>query len=231
MGCEDDASGGTIPLPGHREYPDDEMAQRAAALLAEMQQRRSVRDFSRRPVPRAVIQNCLRTAGTAPSGANLQPWHFVVVEDPAMKRQIRSASETAERKFYERQAAGQWVKDLSSLGTGPSKPFLEDAPYLIVVFVQRWREDESGKRPNYYPTESVAISVGMLITALHHAGLGVLTYTPSSMVFLGEMLERPDAERPMMILVTGHPAEGATVPDIQRKSLGQIATFLEEGRE
>lgn len=216
-----------IPLADYRELPEEEMKRRAATLLAEMRRRRSVRDFSERPVPRVVIEDCLRTAGTAPSGANMQPWHFVVVEDPAVKRQIREAAERAEREFYDRRASQQWLDALAPLGTTASKPFLERAPYLIVVLVEHYRLEPGGtKTKHYFPTESVGIATGMLITALHHAGLVALPYTPTPMQFLNEILDRPENERPLLMLVTGYPAAGATVPDIKRKSLDELATFV-----
>jgi len=216
-----------VPLPDYRELPPAEMQRRAAGFLAEMRARRSVRQFSDRPVPREVIEDCVRAAGTAPSGANLQPWHFVVVEDPAMKRRIREAAEREERAFYERRATGQWLDDLAPLGTTAEKPFLETAPCLIVVFVQHSGRTGDGKvRKHYYPVPSTGIAVGMLITALNHAGLVCLPYTPAPIGFLNELLDRPDNERAMMILVAGHPAEDATVPKIEKKTLEEIATFL-----
>jgi iodotyrosine deiodinase len=215
------------PLPDYTEYPPNEMRQRAAAFYADMRRRRTVRAFSDRPVPRDVIEDCLRTAGTAPSGANMQPWHFVVVGDPAVKRQIREASEGVERAFYERHAPEAWLDALAPLGTNASKPFLEHAPYLIVVFAQRHGfDDEGNKVQHYYVTRSVGIATGMLITAIHNTGLVSLTYTPSPMRFLNEILGRPEHERPFLVLVVGYPAPEATVPQIERKSLDEIATFV-----
>jgi iodotyrosine deiodinase len=216
-----------IPLADYREYPPEVMRQRAVEFYSEMRRRRSVRDFSDRPVPRDVIDDCLRAAGTAPSGANKQPWHFVVVADPAVKRRIREAAEAEERAFYSRRATQEWLDDLAPLGTGPDKPFLETAPYLIVIFAQKYGLLPDGRQTkHYYVTESVGIATGVLITALHHVGLATLTHTPSPMEFLVEILERPANERPFLVLVVGYPAEGAQVPDIQKKPLDDIATFV-----
>ena len=216
-----------IPLAQYREYPVDEMQRRAAAFYAEMNRRRTVRDFADRPVPRDVIENCLRAANTAPSGANKQPWHFVVVSDPAVKRQIREAAEAEEREFYARRATAEWLDDLAALGTGWQKPFLETAPYLIAIFAQSTSRGPDGeKRKNYYVSESVGLATGLLIAAIHHAGLVSLTHTPSPMHFLSTILGRPDNERPFLLLVVGYPAADARVPDIQRKPLDAIATFV-----
>ena len=216
-----------IPLPDFIEYDPAEMARRAAAFYADIRRRRTVRHFSNRPVPREVIENCLRAAGTAPNGANLQPWHFVVVADPTLKTQIREAAEAEERAFYEDRAPADWLEALAPLGTDAHKPFLEIAPYLIVIFAQSYGLDEAGNKvKHYYVQESVGIATGMLITALHQAGLATLTHTPSPMGFLNDLLVRPKWERPFLILVVGLPAEGATVPDIGKKPLDQIATFL-----
>jgi iodotyrosine deiodinase len=216
-----------IPLPDFIEYDPAEMVRRAGEFYADIRRRRTVRHFSDRPVPRAVIEDCLRAAGTAPNGANMQPWHFVVVADPSLKRQIRAAAEAEERAFYEERAPADWLEALAPLGTDAHKPFLEIAPYLIVIFAQSYGLDEAGNKvKHYYVQESVGIATGMLITALHQAGLVTLTHTPSPMGFLNELLERPKWERPFLILVAGFPAEGATVPDISKKPLDQIATFL-----
>lgn len=215
-----------IPLPGYREYPAAEMKQRAQAFFEEVNRRRTVRQFSDRPVPRGVIEQCLRAAGTAPSGANRQPWHFVVVSDPDVKRRIREAAEREEHEFYEHRAPADWLEALAPLGTDENKPFLETAPYLIVVFAERYASGPDGQRlTNYYVTESVGLATGLLIAALHHSGLATLTHTPSPMGFLGEILGRPDNERAFLLLVVGHPAADAVVPDIRRKPLEQIATF------
>lgn len=209
------------------EYPVEEMARRAAEFYAELRRRRSVRHFSDRPVPRAIIEDCLRAANSAPSGANKQPWHFAVVSDPATKQRIRQAAEAEERAFYERRAPQEWLDDLAPLGTGPDKPFLETAPYLIAIFAQRYglRPDGS-KEQHYYVQESVGIATGMLIAALHHAGLATLTHTPSPMNFLSEILGRPSNERPYLLLVTGYPAPDVTVPVLSKKSLEEVTTFV-----
>ena len=216
------------PLVGHREYSPDEMRDRSRGFNEEMQRRRTVRDFSDQPVHRDIIENCLRVAGSAPSGANLQPWHFAVVSDPAVKQKIRIAAEEEEREFYQHRAPKEWLQALEPLGTNEDKPFLERAPYLIAVFVQKYAFLESGRKiKHYYPTESVGLATGMLISAIHHAGLVSLTHTPSPMAFLNDILGRPrNTERPFLLLVVGHPDEGAQVPDIQRKALGDIATFV-----
>lgn len=220
-----------LPLSEYREYPADEMRRRAASLYRDMCRRRSVRAFSSRPVPREVIEDCLRAAGTAPSGANMQPWHFVAVSDPAVKRQIRETAEETERAFYKRRASEEWLDALVPLGTDASKPFLETAPYLIAVFAQRHGIDAQGNRvQHYYVTRSVGIATGLLVAAIHHAGLVSLTYTPSPMGFLNTVLGRPDSERPFLLLVVGYPAEDATVPVIEKKRLDEIATFIESPR-
>jgi nitroreductase len=214
-------------LPDFREYPPHEMAQRASEFYADLRRRRSVRQFSDRLVPRAVIEDCLRAAGTAPSGANKQPWSFIVVSDPAVKRRIREGAEEQERALYEHRASEEWLEALAPLGTDARKPFLEQAPYLIVVFAQRYGLAEGGSQvKHYYVSESVGIATGILVAALHHAGLGLLTYTPSPMRFLGEILERPPNERPFLLLAVGYPAQDARVPDIQKKSLDEIARFV-----
>jgi len=216
-----------IPLANYREYPLEEMKQRAAAFYTEMQRRRTVRHFSDRPVPREIIEDCLRAAATAPSGAHMQPWHFLIVTDPVVKRQVREAAEDVEREFYNTYAPQEWLEALAPLGTDEHKPFLETAPYLIVIFAQRY-----GLLPNerkikqYYVPESVGIATGILITAIHQAGLVSLTYTPSRMGFLNDILGRPANERPFLILVVGYPAADAVVPDLRRKSLQEIATFI-----
>ena len=214
-----------IPL-SFTEFPPDEMLARARSIRDELRRRRSVRDFSERPVDRDVIAACIEAAGTAPNGANLQPWHFAVVNAPGIKRRIREAAEAEEREFYERRAPEDWLEVLRPLGTDANKPFLETAPYLIAIFEQKWHDNEKGERvKHYYPTESVGIATGMLITALHHAGLATLTHTPSPMKFLNEILERPTSERPFLLLVVGYPAESATVPDITKKTLEEIASW------
>jgi iodotyrosine deiodinase len=218
---------GTIPWSTYRSYPEEEMRERAAQFYAEMARRRTVREFDPRPVPEAVIADCLRTAGTAPSGANMQPWHFCVVSDPLVKRQIREAAEERERAFYEKRASEEWLEALEPLGTAWQKPFLETAPVLIAIFSQRYGLDAAGERvQHYYVTRSVGIATGILIAALHHAGLACLTYTPSPMQFLNGVLDRPENESPFLVLVTGYPAEGVTVPAIGKKRLEEISTFF-----
>ncbi len=214
------------PLYTYREYPPEEMVTRSAAFAADLQRRRTVRQFSDRSVPEEVIRNCLRAAGTAPSGANLQPWHFVVVSDLPLKREIRAAAEEEEARFY-REGPADWLAALAPLGTDEHKPYLETAPHLIVVFAERYGRNPDGARfSHYYVMESVGIATGMLITALHHSGLVTLTHTPSPMGFLNRLLGRPQSERPLMIVVTGYPAPDAVVPRIGRKPLDAIASFL-----
>jgi len=221
------AEQGFIALQDYREYSIEEMKQRAAEFYAELRRRRTVREFSSRPVPRAIIEDCVRAAGTAPNGANMQPWHFVIVSDPAVKRQIRDAAEREEYEFYHGKAPQEWLDALAPLGTDEHKPFLEDAPYLIVIFAESYGVLPDGRKvKHYYTQESVGIATGFLITALHHAGLASLTHTPSPMGFLNELLGRPSQERPFLILVAGYPAESATVPAITKRSLEDIATFV-----
>jgi nitroreductase len=215
------------PHPSYQEYPLEEMQQRADAFYATMRQRRTVREYASRPVPREVLEPCLLTAGTAPNGANLQPWHFVVVTDPAIKKQVRESAEAEERDFYERRAPKEWLEALEPLGTDWHKPFLEEAPVLIVVFAESYAVREDGAHvKNYYVQESVGIATGFLIAACHHAGLVTLTHTPSPMGFLNSILGRPSNERPYLILVVGYPAEDAKLPTITKKPLETIATFM-----
>jgi nitroreductase len=217
-----------VPLSEYRSYPEEEMQRRAIGFYEEMRRRRTVRHFSPQPVPREVIESCVRTAGTAPSGANRQPWQFVVVGDPATKRRIREAAEREEREFYEHRAPQDWLEALAPLGTDAQKPFLETAPCLIAVFAERFgRVDDGARRDNYYVTESVGLATGLLIAALHHAGLASLTHTPSPMGFLNDLLDRPANERPFLLLVVGYPAEDAKVPAISRKSIHEISTFID----
>jgi len=216
-----------IPYAQYREHPEGEMRERAADFYREMRRRRTVREFSDRPVPREIIEDCIRTAGTAPNGANKQPWHFAVVSDPEVKKQIREAAEKEEQEFYEQRATEEWLEALAPLGTDPNKPFLETAPYLIAIFSKSYGIKEDGEKETfYYVKESVGIATGMLVTAIHHAGLACLTHTPSPMGFLGDILERPKNERPFLLLVVGYPAEGVEVPDISKKSLEEIASFI-----
>ena len=216
-----------IPLPPLPQYDEDQRIQRARELYDRLRRRRTTREFSDRPVPRQVIEHCVMAAGTAPSGANMQPWHFCIVQDPAIKRQIRIQAEEEEREFYTTRATPEWLNDLAPLGTDSNKPFLEIAPALIVVFAQAWRmSDDSKPRKNYYVSESVGIATGFLIQALHDCGLATLTHTPSPMKFLNAILGRPKNERPYVVLVTGHPSENARVPDIGKLPLNKIATFF-----
>lgn len=215
-----------VPLTTYREYAEDQMLRRAEAFHAEMARRRTVRQFSDRPVPPAVLEACLRTAGTAPSGANLQPWRFVVVRDAETRRRIRERAEIEEREFYRHRASKEWLEALAPLGTDEHKGFLETAPVLIAIFAQKYGLRPDGTRfATYYAIESVGLATGLLIAAVHHAGLVSLTHTPSPMGFLNEVLGRPPNERPFLLLVVGYPDEDAVVPDISRKSLEEIATF------
>lgn len=217
-----------VPLPDFRERSPDEMRSRARAFYEDVRRRRTVREFSDRPVAREVIETCLLAAGTAPNGANRQPWHFVAVSDPEIKRRIRVAAEEEEREFYSVRAPDDWLEALAPLGTDEHKPFLERAPWLVAIFAQSYEPAAGGgRRKNYYVTESVGIATGILVTACHEAGLVSLTHTPSPMGFLNEILGRPKHERPFLLLVIGYPDEGARVPDIGKKPLGEIATFLE----
>lgn len=217
------------PLDDFITFPEQDMLSRSADFLSTMRRRHSIRQFSDRPVDRAVIENCILTAGTAPSGANHQPWHFAAIHSAAMKQKIRQQAEAHERGFYDGRAGQQWLDDLKPLGTDANKPYLELAPWLIAVFSQKSGDVEAGeKRQNYYVHESVGIAVGMLITALHNAGLATLTHTPKPMNFLTEVCQRPDNERAYMLIIAGYPAADATVPAHarQKKSLDEIASFL-----
>ncbi len=217
-----------IPLDGYPGVEPAEMLRRARAFAEELRRRRTVRDYSSAPVPREVIEACLWAAGSAPNGANRQPWHFVAVSDPEVKGQIREAAEVEERAFYGGRAPEPWLEALRPLGTDADKPFLEEAPWLIAIFAESSRPGEDGTREkNYYVTESVGIATGMLIAALHRAGLATLTHTPSPMGFLNEVLGRPANERAFLLLVVGRPAEGATVPAITKRPLEDYTTFLE----
>ena len=215
-----------VPLSGFVERTPEQMKARAREFYEEIRRRRTVRDFSSRPVPREVIEDCLRAAGTAPSGANLQPWHFEVVSDPGTRKRIREAAEVEEREFYSGKAPQEWLEALAPLGTDEHKGYLEVAPYLIAVFARNYALLPDGRKvKNYYVTESVGIALGFLIAALHHAGLATLTHTPSPMGFLSTLLDRPANERAYVLLVVGYPAEGAQVPDITKRPLHDIANF------
>lgn len=216
-----------IPFKNLHNYSKEEMLKKSAEFYENMKQRRTIREFSDKPVLREVIENCIATAGTAPNGANMQPWHFVVVSDKKIKKEIREAAEVEEKLFYSERATQEWLDALAPLGTDEHKPFLETAPYLIVIFAKRFDVLPDGRQvKNYYTSESVGIATGMLITAIHNAGLVSLTHTPSPMNFLNEILKRPANEKPYLILVVGHPAEDAKVPDIQKKSLKEILEFV-----
>lgn len=219
----------TLPLEKYREYSIEEMRDRLEEFYADIDRRRTVRDFSDRPVPRDIIETALKAAGTAPSGANLQPWHFAVVSGAKTKRKIREAAEAEEREFYEHRASDEWLAALAPLGTDDKKPFLETAPYLIAVFLQKFGELPDGRKvKHYYPAESTGLATGILITALHRAGLATLTHTPSPMKFLNDILGRPKSERPFLLLVVGYPAEDAEVPDIQRKTLDEFTSWIDD---
>ena len=208
----------TVPAPRRDLDPDA-----ARRFLETMATRRSIRDLSPEPVPEEVVRDAIAAAASAPSGANVQPWRFVVVADPDLKRRIREGAEAEERAFYESRASAEWLEALAPLGTDHRKPFLEDAPYLIVVFEVH---KGPGEPKPYYVKESVGIAVGFLLAALHHAGLATLTHTPSPMRFLNEILGRPKHERPFVVIPVGRPAPGAEVPDIERKSLDEVAIWL-----
>ena len=219
-----------MPLPDRRDFNDAEMLERAEAFYEDVRTRHTVRHFSDQPVDRSVIEACVRAAGTAPSGANQQPWHFVAISEPDLKHRIRRAAEEEEQRFYDGGAGEEWIKALEPIGTDADKPHLDIAPWLIVIFAQRWGTYDDGSRyKHYYVPESVGIATGLLITALHHAGLSTLTHTPNPMKFLNEILGRPEAEKPIMILAVGHPAEDATVPAVakKKKPLEEIMSVFE----
>ena len=217
----------TVPLPLPAELDDAARIARAEEFADEMARRRTVRDFSDRPVPRELIRAALRAAGTAPSGAHQQPWRFVAIADADIKRRIREAAETEEQEFYQHRAPEEWLEALALLGTDEHKPFLEVAPWLIAVFYERTGPEVDGRKPKrYYPHESTGIATGLLIAALHRAGLVTLTHTPSPMAFLNDILQRPKNEVPYLLLVVGHPAPDCRVPDIERKGVDEIARFL-----
>jgi iodotyrosine deiodinase len=214
-----------VPLAFARRSPE-EMAARAKEFRALMAARRTVRDFSAKPVSRELIEDCVMTAASAPSGAHQQPWTFVCISDPSMKRRIRIAAEEEERAFYNDRASAEWLEALAPLGTDADKPFLETAPWLIAIFAQRWGEKPDGRRAkHYYVPESVGIATGFLIAALHNAGLATLTHTPAPMGFLNEICDRPENEKATILLVAGYPAEDASVPDIRRKEAGELIVW------
>lgn len=217
----------TIALSPMPARTDAERIAAARDFADRLSRRRTVRDFAPTPVPRDVIAHCLRAAGTAPSGAHQQPWRFVAVQDPALKRRLREAAEAEERSFYEHRAPEEWLDALAPLGTDADKPFLETAPWLIGIFYERFGLDADGRKvKRYYPHESVGIATGLLIAALHEAGLATLTHTPSPMGFLNALLGRPKNEMAYLLLVVGHPAEGCRVPDLRRLALDDYAGFL-----
>lgn len=206
--------------------PPEIMHARATQFYKTLVKRRSIRQFSNEPIDRAVLENCLLTAGSAPSGANRQPWHFVVITDPEIKKRIRQAAEKEEREFYEVRATTEWLEAIAPMGVDENKPFLEEAPCLIVIFSEHYRVQTDGKQEkNYYVSESVGIATGFLIAALHNAGLATLTHTPSPMEFLSEILNRPKNEKAFLILVVGYPAEDARVPELTKKSLETLSSW------
>lgn len=216
-----------VPLPSYIEYPLQDMRSRAMTYYEDISRRRTVREFSDKKVPKDIMELCIKAAGTAPSGANKQPWHFVAVSDPLLKNKIRVAAEEEEREFYSGRAPKEWLDAVSPFGTDEHKPFLEKAPYLIAIFAKSYDAHTDGqKAKNYYVQESVGIATGILISAIHNAGLVSLTHTPSPMNFLNQILGRPENERPYLILVVGYPAEDAKVPAIEKKTIKEIATFL-----
>lgn len=230
MFSKDRLSYEALPLPDRLQYSDDEMRAQATAFLNHMRKRHTIRSFSDHPVPREVIADCIQAAGSAPSGANHQPWFFAAISSAELKAQIRAEAEEEERKFYDGGASDEWIRALEPIGTNADKPHLTIAPWLIVVFAQRWGTFEDGSRyKNYYVPESVNIATGFLLAALHTAGLSTLTHTPNPMKFLNGALDRPEAEKPTMIIAVGHPAADATVPSVAKwkKPLDRICTFYE----
>ena len=208
-------------------FPETEMKVRSEIFYRQLNKRRSIREFSSETFDKEIILNCIRAAGTAPSGANKQPWHFVLIENPEIKSEIRIAAEKEEREFYNEKAPQEWLKDLEPFETNEIKPFLEEAPYLIAIFEEKYSTDNEGEiHKNYYTKESVGIATGILITSLHNAGLVTLTHTPSPMNFLNDILKRPKNEKPFLLLVVGYPKEGTKVPNIIRKELSQIITIM-----
>ena len=214
-----------IPLPSLPEYSSKEMHLRSRIFFDNMSNRRTIRDFSDKPIDKKIMKNCIKAASSAPSGANMQPWHFVLISDPVIKKKIRISAEKEEKEFYETRAPKEWLEALDPLGTDAKKKYLETAPWLIAIFMQRYGKLANGpKVKHYYGLESVGIATGILITAIHNSGLASLTHTPSPMGFLNKILKRPENERPFLLLVVGHPAEGTKVPDIARKPLSKILT-------
>ena len=218
-----------VPLKDYETLSEAEMQERAEAVFETLRKRRTIRDFSDKPVLIELIETCIKAAGTAPSGANHQPWHFVAISNADTKRKIRIAAEAEEKEFYDKRASDEWLEALAPLGTDASKPFLETAPWLIAVFSQKRGGEVAGQdKKNYYVTESVGLATGMLITALHSAGLGTLTHTPAPMNFLRDICGRPKSEKPFVLMVVGYPKEDAQVPKhaLVKKSLSEISTFI-----
>jgi nitroreductase len=216
-----------IPLPEYKEYTQEEMLDRSRSFLKDIKRRRTVRDFSDKRIPKEIIENCIAVANSAPSGANKQPWHFVVVNTPLIKKKIRVAAEEEEREFYSSRAPQEWLEALAPLGTDSNKPFLETAPYLIVIFSKSLDVLPDGtKLKTYYAVESTGIAAGFLISAIHNTGMVCLTHTPSPMKFLNDICGRPQNEKPFLVLVVGYPAENAKVPDIVKKGLNEVTTYL-----
>jgi|TARA_B110000914_G_C15506112_1_gene468366 nitroreductase len=207
-----------------KQFSQKEMIQRSKSFLSEISTRRTVREFSSKPVPLEVVENCIKSAGTAPSGANKQPWTFAIVQDKKVKAKIRIAAEKEEKEFYSHRATKEWLEDLNQFGTNWKKPFLEEAPYLIIVFRKIYDLDDKGsQRKNYYVNESVGIASGFLLAALHNAGLATLTHTPSPMNFLGKILDRPDNEKAYLLIPVGYPSDNAEVPNIKKKLFSEIS--------
>ena len=224
---EDKVNARLIPLPNPKLFSNEEMESRSTEFYMTIKQRRTVRDFSSEEVSRSIIDNCILAAGTAPSGANMQPWHFAVSGQGEARKIIREKAEKEEKDFYETKASPEWLKALEPLGTDPNKPFLETAPFLIGIFVKSYGILPDGSQvKHYYATESVGIATGILITALHNAGLSTLTHTPSPMGFLNKIFNRPKNERPFLLLVAGYAEKGAQVPDIHKMSLGEISSEI-----
>jgi iodotyrosine deiodinase len=216
-----------IKLSSYKKLSVEDMLNASSNFFSEVSKRRTVREFSSEEMPIKVIENCIKAAGSAPSGANKQPWHFVIVKNAEVKKKIRIEAEKEEQEFYNGRATEEWLKDLEPFETNEQKPFLEEAPYLIAIFEEKYSVDENGEQhKNYYTKESVGIATGILITALHNTGLATLTHTPSPMNFLNKILDRPKNEKPFLLLVVGHPKKGIKVPNIKRKELNQITTIL-----
>jgi len=216
-----------IKLPAYKEYSLEEMIIRSQSYYKDHLRRRTVRDFSEKKIPKSIIDNCLKTANSAPSGANKQPWHFVVVSNSLIKKKLRVAAGEEEREFYSTRAPHEWLDAIAPLGTDEHKPFLEIAPYLIAIFSKSFDVLPDGKKfKSYYAIESTGIATGFLISAIHNAGLVCLTHTPSPMKFLNEILGRPQNEKPFLILAVGYPANNAMVPDIVKKELSEVTTYL-----